>query len=582
MRHLFALLKHAKAYKKEYILGPIFKILEAIFELFIPLVIADMIDRGVNAGDGAYIYRSGALLAALSLIGFSSTLVCQFMASRAAQGAGTAIRGKLFSHIMSLSHSQLESFGAPTMISRITGDVNQVQTASAMLIRLAVRAPFLAAGAIVMSATIDAKLSLILLFAAPLIYLSILFVTRRSRPYFRKMQRENDNMTRITRENISGARVIRAFSAQSRERERFFAAAENSDSASVRAGVISALLNPLTTVIMNAGVILLLIFGGISVDTGRLSQGELIALLNYINQILLALIVLANIIVIFNRGDAAAERILEVLDTKPEIIDAEETEQSFDESAPAVRFEGVTFRYNEDAADSVPALSDISFTLPRGGTLGIIGGTGAGKSTLVSLIMRFREVIHGDVSVMGKDVRKIKSSDLRKIIGYTPQKTELFSGTVRSNLLWGKPDASDEELISALKTAQAWDFVAAKQGLDTRVEAGGRNFSGGQRQRLTVARAIAAKPPIIILDDPSSALDAATDARLRAAIKRELADSAVIIVSQRVASVRNCDKILVLDGGKDKGQGSHGELYRESPIYREICDSQNAAGEEAV
>ncbi|HHX53727.1 MAG TPA: ABC transporter ATP-binding protein [Clostridiales bacterium] len=582
MRHLFALLKHAKAYKKEYILGPIFKVLEAIFELIIPLVIADMIDRGVNAGDSAYIYRSGALLAALSLIGFSSTLVCQFMASRAAQGTGTVLRGKLFSHIMTLSHSQLESFGAPTMISRITGDVNQVQTASAMLIRLAVRAPFLAAGAIVMSAAIDLQLSLILLFAAPLIYLSILFVTRRSRPYFRKMQRENDNMTRITRENISGARVIRAFSAQSRERERFFAAAENSDSASVRAGVISALLNPLTTVIMNAGIILLLVFGGVSVDTGRLSQGELIALLNYINQILLALIVLANIIVIFNRGDAAAERISEVLETKPEITDAEETGRGFDESAPAVRFDGVTFRYNEDAADSVPALSDISFTLPRGGTLGIIGGTGAGKSTLVSLVMRFRDVRTGGVSVMGRDVKDIQSSELREIIGYTPQKAELFSGTVRSNLLWGKPDASDEELISALKTAQALDFIMAKQGLDTRVEAGGRNFSGGQRQRLTIARAIVSKPPIIILDDPSSALDAATDARLRAALKNDLADSAVIIVSQRVASVRNCDNILVLDGGKDKGQGSHGELYRKSPIYREICDSQNAAGEVAV
>nr|MCR5263562.1 ABC transporter ATP-binding protein/permease [Clostridiales bacterium] len=511
MKHLFALLMHAGQYKKDYILGPVFKVIEAIFELIIPIVVSDMIDRGVNTGDTAYIRRCGITLVILTFVGFSSTMVCQFLASRAAQGTGTVLRSELFSHIMTLSHSQLDGYGTPTLISRVSGDVNQVQTAAAMLIRLAVRAPFLAAGAIVMSAVIDLRLSLILLIAAPLIYLSIIGVTKASRPLYKEIQRQTDSITRITRENLTGSRVIRAFSRQGSERGRFETAAEASAEASVKVGVIAALLNPLTTVIMNLGVIAILGFGGLRVDSGALTQGQLVALINYINQILLALIVLANIINIFTRAEASATRIQEILNTKSAIADPDDP-QPFDPSAPAVELKNVTFSYG--AGD--PALEDVSVSVMPGHTLGIIGGTGSGKSSIVNLIMRFWDLEPGmgEVRVMGADVRNMKISDLRSRIGLVPQKAELVSGTIRSNLLWGDSDASDDELTQTLKTAQAWDFTEAKEGLDTKVEMRGRNFSGGQRQRLTIARAIAGKPDIVILDDSSSALDAATDARL--------------------------------------------------------------------
>ena len=573
MTHLFALLRHADKYKKDYFLGPTFKIIEAIFELIIPLVVSDMIDRGVNEGSVSHIWRCGFILAALTLIGFSSTMVCQFLASRAAQGTGTVLRSEIFSHIMTLSHSQLDRFGAPTLISRVSSDVNQVQTAAAMLIRLAVRAPFLAAGAIVMSAVIDIKLSLILLCAAPLIYLSIIFVTGRSRPLYKEIQRQTDAVTRITRENLTGSRVIRAFSRQGSERQRFSRAAEASAEASVKVGVISALLNPLTTLIMNAGVVAILGFGGVRIDSGNLTQGELVALINYINQILLALIVLANIINIFTRAEASAARIQEVLDTVPDISDPDEPETAVP-GAPAVEFDHVTFSYGSGE----PVLDDISFSVMPGQSFGIIGGTGSGKTTAANLICRFRDVQPGmgSVKVMGADVKKLKIADLRKHIGIVPQKAELVSGTVRSNLLWGRPDAGDEELIQALKTAQAWDFVESKNGLDTKVEPRGRNFSGGQRQRLTVARALAGKPDILILDDSSSALDAATDARMRKAIAEDLSDSAVIIISQRVSAVRGCGRITVLDAGRQAGTGTHEELYETCGIYREICRSQGA------
>ena len=574
MKHLFALLMHARQYRKDYVLGPVFKVIEAIFELIIPIVVSDMIDRGVNTGDIAYIRRCGVILAVLTLVGFSSTMVCQFLASRASQGTGTVLRSELFSHIMTLSHSQLDGFGTPTMISRVSGDINQVQTAAAMLIRLAVRAPFLAAGAIVMSATIDPLLSLILLVAAPLIYLSIIGVTKASRPLYREIQRQNDGITRITRENITGSRVIRAFSRQESERGRFAAVADASQQASVKVGVIAALLNPLTTVIMNLGVIAILGFGGLRVDSGALTQGQLVALINYINQILLALIVLANIINIFTRAEASAVRIQELLDTASTISDPERPDD-FDPSAPAVELRNVTFAYGSGD----PVLEDLSFSVMPGQSIGIIGGTGSGKTSIANLIMRFWDVRPGmgEVRVMGADVKNVRAADLRSRIGLVPQKAELVSGTVRSNLLWGCPGASDEELISALKTAQAWDFVEAKDGLDTRVEMRGRNFSGGQRQRLTVARALAGKPDIVILDDSSSALDAATDFRLRKAIASDLSGSAIIIISQRVSSVRSCDSILALDDGRAAGIGSHEELYDSCPLYREICQSQNAA-----
>lgn len=566
----------AGKYKRDYFLGPVFKVIEAIFELIVPLVVSDMIDRGVSAGDAAYIRRSGIILVLLTLIGFSSTLVCQFLASRASQGTGTVLRSRVFSHILTLSRSQIDRFGAPTLISRVSSDINQVQTAAAMLIRLAVRAPFLAAGAIVMSAVIDVRLSLILLLAAPLIYLSIIFVTGKSRPLYKEVQRQTDAMTRITRENLSGSRVVRAFSRQDSESDRFARAAEASSEASVRVGVVSALLNPLTTLIMNAGIVAILGFGGVRINAGFLTQGELVALINYINQILLALIVLANIINIFTRAEASASRIREVLDAEPEIADPDEPKAP-DMSAPAVVMENVTFAYGAGE----PAIADISLTLDKGGTLGIIGGTGSGKSTVAGLVCRFWDVKpgNGTVRVFGRDVRELRLSDLRSLIGIVPQKAELFSGTIRSNLLWGAPDADDDQLISALRTAQAWDFAESKGGLDAPVEPKGRNFSGGQRQRLTIARAIAGRPEIVILDDSSSALDAGTDARLRKAIASGLSSSAVMIISQRAASVRGCDKIAVLDGGRIAGYGAHDELFAGCPVYREICLSQGIDAE---
>ncbi len=576
---MWKLRRFLKDYRKQVIIGPIFKWMEAVLELIVPLVMAKIIDVGVKNADKGYVFRMGGLLLLIAAVSLGCALVCQYSASIASQGVGTNLRREMFDRINRFSHAELDRFGTHSLITRLTNDVNQLQVAVAMLIRLVVRAPFLAIGAVVMAFTIDVKLSLIFLVVFPLIVGVLYFVMNRSIPFFRVMQKKLDKISLITRENLEGARVIRAFSKQDAELSRFTSASDDLANTSVRVGRLSALLNPLTYVIMNLGIVAILWFGGFRVDSGRLTQGEIIAFVNYMTQILQALIVVANLVVIFTKASASASRINEVLETEPSVSDAVSGEVAPLADEAALEFDRVAFSY---AGAEEPSLSGITVKLRPGETLGVIGGTGSGKSTFVSLIPRFYDATSGEVKVFGRDVKEYPLAELRRLVGTVPQKAAVVSGTIRENLRWAKPDATDEELWAALKTAQAESFVEAlPQKLETRVEQGGKNFSGGQKQRLTIARALVGKPSILILDDSASALDFATDAALRKALRTETKGMTVIMVSQRASTIRYADQILVLDDGGMAGLGTHEELFENCPVYREICLSQLSAEEAA-
>lgn len=576
---MWKLRRFLKDYRKQVIIGPIFKWMEAVLELIVPLVMAKIIDVGVKNADKGYVFRMGGLLLLIAAVSLGCALVCQYSASIASQGVGTNLRREMFDRINRFSHAELDRFGTHSLITRLTNDVNQLQVAVAMLIRLVVRAPFLAIGAVVMAFTIDVKLSLIFLVVFPLIVGVLYFVMNRSIPFFRVMQKKLDKISLITRENLEGARVIRAFSKQDAELSRFTSASDDLANTSVRVGRLSALLNPLTYVIMNLGIVAILWFGGFRVDSGRLTQGEMIAFVNYMTQILQALIVVANLVVIFTKASASASRINEVLETEPFVSDAVSGEVAPLADEAALEFDRVAFAY---AGAEEPSLSGITVKLRPGETLGVIGGTGSGKSTFVSLIPRFYDATSGEVKVFGRDVKEYPLAELRRLVGTVPQKAAVVSGTIRENLRWAKPDATDEELWAALKTAQAESFVEAlPQKLETRVEQGGKNFSGGQKQRLTIARALVGKPSILILDDSASALDFATDAALRKALRTETKGMTVIMVSQRASTIRYADQILVLDDGGMAGLGTHEELFENCPVYREICLSQLSAEEAA-
>lgn len=567
---MFKLRRFLKHYKKELILGPFFKLLEAIFELIVPLVMAKIIDKGIGNNDSDYVWKMSGLIVVLGICGLGFALTCQFFAAKCAYGFGTELRDALYKHINKFSHAEIDRFGTSSLITRITNDTVLAQNGVNMFIRLAVRAPFLIIGAAIMSMIIDLKLSIIFLIAAPIITLIIVWVMKKTVPMYKKIQKNLDKISLLTRENLDGVRVIRAFSKQEEEKKELIQESSNLSDNAVIAGKISAILNPVTFMIMNLGIVAILWFGGIRVDTGYLTQGEITAFVNYMTQILLALVVLANLVVIFTKAASSASRINEIFDTQPSMTDGSDTE--FDFNSPAVEFENVSFSY-PDAGDL--SLNNISFTLNKGEILGIIGGTGSGKSTLANLVPRFYDITSGNISIFGKDIKKYSLEELRKLIGIVPQRAALFSGTIADNMRWAKPDATDEEIISAIKIAQAWEFVSKlPDGIKTKISQGGKNLSGGQRQRLTIARALVGNPPIVILDDSMSALDYATDLALRKEIESKLQNTALIMISQRATTLQNADHILVLDDGNAVGFGIHETLLKNCKEYAEIYTSQ--------
>ncbi len=569
MKRIFGYLR---PYRIQCVLAPLFKFMEATFELFVPLVVAAIIDNGIPRGSEGtgYVIGMCGILLALAVVGFACAITAQWFSSVAAVGFGTALRRALFGRLQSLSYRELDTLGTATMMTRMTGDINQAQTGVNLTLRLLLRSPFVVLGAFIMACTVSPRLSLIFAAVIAALFLVVGVIMRITLPLYRRTQERVDGVLELTRENLTGARVVRAFCMEEDERVRF----DSANGILVRAqrfvGRISALMNPMTYAIVNIGVILLIWRGAVHVELGELSQGEVVALYNYMSQILIELVKFANFIVTVTRALASGKRVARVLEMTSSVTDG--TGAQPDPNAPAISFTEVTVTY---AGASESALSGVSFSLPRGGTLGVIGGTGSGKTTLVNLIPRFYDVTDGRVAVSGVDVRDYAVDDLRARIGVVPQKALLFAGTIRENLLWGKPDATDEELYAALRTAQAIDVVASKpDGLDEEVEAGGKNFSGGQRQRLTIARALVRRPEILILDDSASALDYMTDAHLRRALREDCADMSVVVVSQRTSSVRHADLILVLDDGEVVGMGTHEELMDSCSVYREIALSQ--------
>lgn len=574
---MLKLARYLKYYKLQVTIGPVFKLLEAVFELIVPLIMANIIDIGVKNGDTNYIAKQGVLLVILGVTGLLSALICQYSASFASQGVGTILRRDLFHHINTLSHNEIDKIGTPSLITRMTSDINQIQLAVAMLIRLVIRAPFLVVGAMIMASTVSLKLSVIFFGAAVLIGLTLYIIMSKSVPFFKTIQKRLDRISLISRENLRGNRVIRAFARQDEEEEKFSKAAQELTDASISAGRISVLLSPLTCIITNIAIALIIWFGGMNVNIGELSQGDIIALVNYMTQIMLAMVVVADLVVIFTRASASAQRINEIFETKTSVTEEKAEKNPTAENDNAIEFRNVSFSYGEGEA-----LKNVTFSIKKGETLGIIGGTGSGKSTFVNLIPRFYDTTKGQVLVNGVDVKKYEIETLREKIGVVAQKTVLFKGSLRKNMQWGKEKATDQEIIKALKIAQSWDFVEKLPGkLDFDVAQGGKNFSGGQRQRLTIARALVKQPDILILDDSFSALDFATDANLRKELKEQTRDMTVVIVSQRASTIRNADKIVVLDEGECVGIGTHQELYKNCSEYREICLSQLSA-EEAV
>ncbi len=564
------LLPYFRRYRAKIFLGQGFKLMEAILELLLPLVMASLIDKGIRPGDQAVISSRGWQMLVIALIGVGTALVCQVVASRASQDFGTELRRDLFARINTLSSQDIDKIGPPGLITRMTSDVNQLQYALAMLIRLVVRAPFLAIGSIVMAMIKDIHLSIVFLVTTPVIAALLYFVMKKSLPFFRSLQKKLDSLARISRENLEGARVVRAFSRQEEEKDRFQAASEDYTGSAIRVGQWNALLNPATAVVMNLGVLGVLYLGGVRVQDGLLTQGVVIAFINYLAQILMQTAIVANLVVTFTKAGASALRVGEIMEMQPSLAEGEGVSPCAQQ--PAVRFEGVSFTY---PGGGDPALTGCDFTVAPGQTVGVIGGTGAGKSTLMALIPRMYDATEGRVMVSGADTRQYSMAALRRTIGMVPQGAALLSGTVRENLRWGKKDASDEEIWAALQTAQAAEFVEKLPGqLDFRIEEGGKNLSGGQRQRLTIARALVRHPDILILDDASSALDFATDAALRRAIAQSTDQMTVFIVSQRASSIRHADWILVMDDGRIVGQGTHASLMDDCPVYREICLSQ--------
>ena len=572
MKRLLSYMKH---YKKESIFGPLFKMLEASFELFVPLVVASMVDRGIGQGDGGYVLRMGGLLVALGLIGLACSLTAQYFAAKAAVGISNALRNDLFAHIGSLSYREIDQVGTATLITRMTSDINQVQNGVNMTLRLLLRSPFVVFGAMVMAFTVDVPAALVFAVTIPILCAVVFGILLVSMPLYKKVQKQLDRVLLTTRENLLGVRVIRAFNRQENEIRTF----DQENGALVRlqvfVGKISALLNPVTYVIINLATVALIWKGGLRVDMGALSQGQVIALVNYMSQILVELVKMANLIILISKAMACMNRVDGVFQVTGSIADgvyALDSEAQKVQGTPAVEFQNVSFTFSGSKA---PALSELSFKAAPGETIGIIGGTGSGKTALVNLIPRFYEATEGKVMVRGRDVREYEMKSLRRAIGVVPQRAVLFAGTLRDNMRWAKEDASDEEIYRALEIAQAKDFVDEKgEGLDLTIEQGGKNLSGGQRQRLTIARALTGSPEILILDDSASALDFATDARLRKALRHSTEGMTVFIVSQRAASIKQADRILVLDDGKIVGQGTHKELLKNCGLYREICLSQ--------
>lgn len=576
-------------FRRYMVIGPACKLIEVIFDLLTPLVIAQMIDKGIGVHDVNAVVHYGMLLGAMAVIGISFTLVCQKMAALTSQGMGTDIRGALYEHINKLSYAELDRFGTPSLITRITNDVNQVQLAVALGVRMLIRWPFLAVGSMCAALAIDLKLGMIFLICTPAIGLVFWFVMARCIPYYRQLQAKLDRIALICREGLSGARVVRAFVREDHERERFAQAADDQAHTAIAVGKLSSVLNPVTFLVMNLGVCAILWVGGIQVNVGELTRGQVMAFVNYMTQTLTSIVYVANLVVVFTKASASASRINEVLNCVPSITDEDNELVALPEpgelaggAAPvsAVSFGHASFSFGAGAANAV---NDVTLELPLGKTLGIIGGTGSGKSTLVSLIPRLYDASTGSVCVMGADVRAWPLDQLRHAVATVPQRASLVSGTIRSNLNWRDEAATDDELWAALDMAQASEFVHNKpQGLDAPVEAGGKNFSGGQRQRLTIARALVGSPQVLIMDDSASALDFKTDAALRHAIReRSMRGAAAgglplttVIVSQRVSTVRDADMICVLDHGSVAGLGTHDELYATCQLYREICQSQ--------
>lgn len=575
-------------FRRYMVIGPACKLIEVIFDLLTPLVIAQMIDKGIGSHDVDAVVHYGMVLAAMAVIGISFTLVCQKMAALTSQGMGTDIRGALYQHINKLSYAELDRFGTPSLITRITNDINQVQLAVALGVRMLIRWPFLAVGSMVAALAIDLKLGMIFLICTPAIGLVFWFVMARCIPYYKQLQAKLDRIALICREGLSGARVVRAFVREDHERERFAQAADDQANTAIAVGKLSSILNPVTFLVMNLGVCAILWVGGIQVNVGELTQGQVMAFVNYMTQTLTSIVYVANLVVVFTKASASASRINEVLNCEPSITDGGNQPVALPKpgatgnAAPvsALSFDHASFSFGAGAANAV---NDVTLELPLGKTLGIIGGTGSGKSTLVSLIPRLYDASAGSVCVMGADVRAWRLDQLRHVVATVPQRASLVSGTIRSNLTWRDEAATDDELWAALDMAQASEFVRNKpQGLDAPVEAGGKNFSGGQRQRLTIARALVGSPQILIMDDSASALDFKTDAALRHAIRERSVRGAAegglplttVIVSQRVSTVRDADMICVLDHGSVAGLGTHDELYATCQLYREICQSQ--------
>lgn len=576
-------------FRRYMVIGPACKLIEVIFDLLTPLVIAQMIDKGIGSHDVSAVIHYGMVLAAMAVIGISFTLVCQKMAALTSQGMGTDIRGALYEHINKLSYAELDRFGTPSLITRITNDVNQVQLAVALGVRMLIRWPFLAVGSMCAALAIDLKLGMIFLICTPAIGLVFWFVMARCIPYYKQLQAKLDRIALICREGLSGARVVRAFVREDHERERFAQAADDQANTAIAVGKLSSILNPVTFLVMNLGVCAILWVGGIQVNVGELTQGQVMAFVNYMTQTLTSIVYVANLVVVFTKASASASRINEVLNCEPSITDEGNQSVALPKPSelaggavpvPALSLSHASFSFGAGAANAV---NDVTLELPLGKTLGIIGGTGSGKSTLVSLIPRLYDASTGSVSVMGADVRTWPLDQLRRVVATVPQRASLVSGSIRSNLTWRDEAATDEELWAALDMAQASEFVRNKpQGLDAPAEAGGKNFSGGQRQRLTIARALVGSPQILIMDDSASALDFKTDAALRHAIRERSMRGAAkgglplttVIVSQRVSTVRDADVICVLDHGSVAGLGTHDELYATCQLYREICQSQ--------
>ena len=566
------LLIYLKGYYREAVLAPLFKMLEASFELAVPLVMANIIDVGIGNQDESYIWKMCAVMILLGVVGLLCSVTAQYFSARAAMGFSTALRHSLFSHIQTFSYRELDLLGTPTLITRITNDVNQAQTGVNLVLRLFLRSPFIVVGAVIMAFTIDVKIALIFVIAVPLISLVIYLIMRLTVPIYKKVQSYLDRIYRITRENHVGARVVRAFCRQKEESSDFMQTNDLYTKIQIAAGKISALLNPATYVIMNLAIVAILWSGSAQVDAGRITQGEVVALVNYMTQILVALLALANLIVAVTKATASGARLNEIFDTQTTLIEKESQEQHPKASENRVVFEKVTFTY---AGAGAPALEDISFVAKSGETIGIIGGTGSGKTTLIHLIPRFYDIQKGEILVDKIPVDRYPFWQLREKVGMVPQHAVLFKGTVRENMRWGKSDATDEEIWEALKIAQAKEFVENRPGgLDSQISQGGANLSGGQRQRLTIARALVGQPEILIMDDSASALDFATDAALRQAIKEKTKGMTVFLVSQRAASIRQADRILVLDDGRLVGSGTHLELLENCPVYEEICLSQ--------